>query len=99
MEEKDIKKEPLLDRAEDKLDDVMTGIQDAIYGEPKSVTEDIPRMIEHPSGIRRINKVQTRRNLNRMIFKKPLLKGIAIFLLVVILGFIAYEIIYQLLMK
>ena len=73
------------------MDNVMGGIQDFIYGEQNDPNTDIPVTIEKPSGIRKVNKIQTRRNFNKWLFGK---KGKWIFL-----GIVAFAIIIGLIVS
>ena len=68
---------------EDKLEGAMDSVQDFFYGERKSFTEDIPATMETPQGIRKINKVQTRRNIHKKLFGK---KGPIILLIILGVG-------------
>lgn len=43
-------------------------VQNAVAGESKGFTEDIPAYHQTDSGRRIINKVQTRRNIHRKLF-------------------------------
>ena len=54
------------EKLEDGMDEVVVSVQDFLYGERKSFTEDIPAtMLDSDNEIRHIDKVQTRRNFNK----------------------------------
>ena len=65
------KKKSTIEKIEDSVDEVLYNAQNKIYGERKSINEDIPATMETPEGLRRINKFATRRNIGRMILKHP----------------------------
>ena len=83
------------DKIEDGLDEVMGSVQDFFYGENNDFTKDIPATMEKPSGIRKVNKVQTRRNFNKILFKSKFFKiililfliGLGFSLLITLIGF------------
>lgn len=69
------------------MDEALYRVQDAIYGEKKG-NEDIPYIVEDPSGFRKINRFATRHNIALKLIKKPwlilLLFGIAIAIVVLV---------------
>ena len=69
MEDKE--KKPITEKIEDTLDETLYQVQNAVYGERKSIKEDIPATMEEANGFRRINKVETRRNIAKKILKNP----------------------------
>lgn len=64
-------KKSTIEKIEDLVDEAVYNTQNKIYGERKSINEDIPATMETSSGFRRINKYATRRNIGRMILKHP----------------------------
>ena len=86
-EEKKVKskenKAPLSERIGDAIEDTLDGVQEAIYGPGDDFNNDIPAMIQKPSGPKKIIKVQTRRNFNKVLFKT---KGFKIALVVFAIG-------------
>ena len=88
-------KRPLGERIEDGVEEFFETTQDAIYGGPgDDPRNDIPSTIRKPNGVRKINKVQTRKNINRKLFgNKTFLKVILIILGLGIFGSIIISII------
>ena len=84
----DKEKKSLGERVEDGLDEALYRTQNAIYGERKSIDEDIPATVETPSGFRRINKFATRRNIGRTLLKNPktalIVLGVAVAVVIII---------------
>ena len=89
---------PFSEKVEDTVEDVFETIQDIIYlGPGDNPTEDIPATIRKPNGFRQINKVQTRRNINRLIFSKKVVKILLIVFGLGVAAFLFYEIVAKLL--
>ena len=54
---------------EDKLDELVYRAENAVYGEKKSLDEDIPATMHDENGYRKLNKYATRKNLGKSIIK------------------------------
>lgn len=73
---------------EDKLDEVLYRVQNAVYGERGSIDEDIPATMESPEGFRRPVGYATRRNLSKFLLKhlpKIVVGGFALLVLAVVI--------------
>ena len=69
------------EKIEDTMDEVVARTQEFFYGERHSMAEDLIATMPDPdTEIRHVNKVQTRRNINKKILGK---KGAKIFLVIV----------------
>ncbi len=89
--EKDAPKEDrkrLTERVEDALDETLYKIQNALYGERKSLKTDIPATMETPDGFRRIIRYATRRNIGLKLIRNPkfLLTIIGIIVAIVVIA-------------
>ena len=88
------------EKLEDTLDAAREKTEDFFYGEKGDFTDDIPATMYDSRGYRRVNKVQTRKNINKRIFAhKGFIKGILIVLGIGILMTIFYSIINALLLS
>ena len=77
------------EKVEDTVEDIMITIDETIYGDSHDFTHDIPAMMEMPDKPRKINKIQTKRNiLNRLLGRKGNLILLAILGIAMIIGLI-----------
>ena len=71
----------------EKIEDGIDSVQDIFYGD--DYLNDIPATIRNANGRKVVNKVQTRRNLNKRIFSKGGWKIVLFsFIIILLLGFI-----------
>ena len=88
------------EKLEDKLDDVRAKTEDFFYGEKGDFTDDIPATMYDANGYRKVNKYQTRKNINKRIFAhKGFVKALLIILGLGIGITILYSIINALLLS
>ena len=87
-------KEPLGDRITDAIDD----FQDAILGPGDDFQNDIPAVHKLDSGRRQVNKVQTRKNINKKLFGKWGYKALGIIIALGLIISLIYYLISKLLM-
>ena len=76
---------PLGEKIEDKADDIFGAMEDAIFGENPDFSKDVPASMVNGSGVRKINKVQTRKNLNKKILGKKGYKIMGIVIIVMLI--------------
>ena len=95
-EEKDTR--TLGQKIEDGYDEVIGTMEDIVYGENPDFQNDIPATMPRGDNGRRVNKVQTRKNINKKIFGKWGYKALAIIIGIGLLVTLGYFIIEKLLL-
>ena len=95
--EKEVEKKDnrsLGEKIEDGYDEVIGTMEDIVYGENPDFQSDIPATMPKGDNGRRVNKIQTRKNINKKVFGKWGYKALAIIIgvgLIVCLGYFIIE--------
>ena len=88
----------LNEKLEDGIDNFFGKIEDTLYGENPDFTKDVPATHVDGNGIRKVNKIQTRKNLNKKILNKGVGKGLLIGISIGLLVVLIYKVIEKLLL-